>query len=199
MNKYVIDIEIRAEVGGELGWDDTDKLGVAFCCVYDYAADRNRVFGGSAEELNELRALLCEADEVSGYNILNFDYPVIFGLSKDEWKVSAVRQQMIPRTNDILRRIWISLGLDPDHFVGKTHGGWRLDDVVRETLNSRGKIANGAQAPIWFQQGELCKVINYCLDDIALERELAEFVDKYHYVISRGGSRVIIQNSTKGI
>ena len=36
------------------------------------------------------------------------------------------------------------------------------------------------------------RVINYCIDDVALERDLAAFVDKFGYVINETGEIVNI-------
>lgn len=34
----------------------------------------------------------------------------------------------------------------------------------------------------WYQEGDWAKVANYCADDVALERDLTDFVDKYGFV-----------------
>lgn len=41
--------------------------------------------------------------------------------------------------------------------------------------------------PKWFQAGLVQKVVNYCADDVALERDLCDFIERYGYVIHRGG------------
>ena len=60
-------------------------------------------------------------------------------------------------------------------------GGAKLDDIAGATIRAR-KIGNGADAPKWFQQGLVQRVVNYCADDVAIERDLADFVDRYSYV-----------------
>ncbi len=82
--------------------------------------------------------------------------------------------------------------MDPDTF-SKEHGGWGLDVVVRGTLTKGlvGKIARGDQAPKWFQSGEWGKLVNYCLDDVTLERDLAVFVEKYGFVVNGNSGMVV--------
>ena len=182
----VIDVEIQKTIEETPGgWDATDKLGVAVAVVYEFKTDRFRIYGHTEEELIALRARLMEADRISGFNIWKFDFPVIFGIPGRQ-RVEELRG----KTNDILRRIWVGLGLNPDQF-SSAHKGWGLDAVSRGTLAAPGKIANGAQAPIWFQQGKWGPLVNYCVDDVTLERDLAVFVDRYGYVVNGDTGRVV--------
>lgn len=187
MDHIVVDVEIKKRIGEDgLGWDDTDKLGVAVAVVYEFQTDRFRVYGHTEAELLALRARLLKADRISGYNIWKFDFPVIFGLPGRE-RVT----ELSGRTNDLLRRIWSGLGHNPDVFSKDTHGGWGLDVVARGTLKAPGKIANGAQAPVWYQSGEWGRVVNYCVDDVTLERDLTLFVDTYGFVINGNTNQVV--------
>ncbi len=182
----VVDVEIQKTIEETPGgWGATDKLGVAVACLWEYGGQRMRVYG--PDDVEDLQARLLKADRITGYNIFNFDFPVIWGIEKKSWMADdagSVKQALLPKTNDLLRRIWKSLGLDPDKFVPRTHGGWKLDDVAEETLGI-GKIGNGADAPIWYQKGLIQKVVNYCSDDVAIERDLSDFIDRYGYVVRR--------------
>ncbi len=198
----VVDVEIQKTIEEtEGGWNATDKLGVAVACVWQYSDQRMRVYG--PDDKVKLMDRLLSADRISGYNILNFDFPVIFGVSKQNWidgvhsetlisdpdgitkTLQWIKSKLLVKTDDMLRRIWQAQGLDPDKFAPKTHGGTSLDAVALATLGSR-KIGHGADAPIWYQQGLVQKVVNYCSDDVALERDLTDFVERYGYVIVKG-------------
>jgi DEAD/DEAH box helicase domain-containing protein len=176
-DRVVVDVEIQKTIE-ELpnGWDDTHLMGVAVACVYEYQTDRFRVYG--ARDVRALQERLLKADEVIGFNTWAFDFPAIWGLPKRE----RVTQLQL-KSNDLLRRIWQALGYDPDHFTKETHGGWSLDNVAGGTIG-RKKIGYGGDAPRWYQNGEIERVINYCLDDVALERDLSDFIDKYGYVVN---------------
>lgn len=178
MDHVVVDVEIQntiEETPG--GWDSTDQLGVAVAVVYEYRADRFRIFG--PDDIEALRNRLLIADRISGFNIWNFDFPVIFGLKGRE-RVEALRS----KTDDLLRRIWMSKGLNPDIF-SDSHKGYGLDAVASETIDAR-KIGWGGDATKWYQAGFYAKVANYCCDDVAIERDLTNFVERHGYVIKGG-------------
>lgn len=193
MDRIVFDVEIQKTIE-ELprGWDQTEDMGVACCCVWEYTGQRMRIYG--PDDVNELQARLLEADEIIGFNTWSFDIPVIWGFSREEWRaprserkssIVDLQQELSPKSNDLLRRIWRSLQLNPDVFTNQ-HKGWGLDVVAGETLGAR-KIGYGGDAPKWFQQGLWAKVANYCADDTALERDLSDFIDKYRYVLGKAG------------
>jgi DEAD/DEAH box helicase domain-containing protein len=188
MDHVVVDVEIQKTIEETPGgWDATDKLGVAVACLWEHKGRRMRVYG--PEDMRKLRERLFSADRISGYNIWNFDFPVIWEIPKSDWLADRLNDTDIKATlgrkcNDILRRIWWAQGFDPDTWQ-KGMGGSKLDDVAGATLGVR-KIGNGADAPLWYQAGQIQRVVNYCADDVAIERDLAEFVDRYGYVIHNG-------------
>lgn len=190
MDHVVVDVEIARTVEETPGgWDATDKLGVAVACVYEYDGGRIRVYGPN--DVHRLRDRLLDADRITGYNIWNFDFPVIWGIPKPDWlagrfEAMAAREALGGKTDDLLRRIWRAVGVDPDNFKARTHGGFSLEAVATATLG-RGKIGNGADAPKWFQAGDIQRVVNYCNDDVCLERDLSDFIDRYGYVLAAEG------------
>ncbi len=183
MDHVVVDVEIAhtiEETPG--GWNATDKLGVAVACLWDYQTQRMRVYGPN--DVLALQDRLLRADRISGYNILNFDFPVIWGVDKKKWmgtEVYYLKENLAAKTNDILRRIWTALAIDPDRGPGGIRGT-KLDEIAGATIGVN-KIGDGASAPVWYKEGAIQKVVNYCADDVAIERDLADFVDRYGYVI----------------
>lgn len=127
LDHIVVDVEIQKNVDDVPGrWSATDKLGVAVAVVYEFLTGRYHVY--LENDVAELRARLMRADRISGFNIWKFDFPVIFGLPGRERKT-----ELLPKTNDILRRIWQSQNLDPESF-SKAHGGWNLDAICKGTF-----------------------------------------------------------------
>jgi DEAD/DEAH box helicase domain-containing protein len=174
----VVDVEIQKTIEETPGgWEATDLLGVAVACVWQYRDQRMRVYG--PDDVPVLRDRLMKADRISGFNIWKFDFPVIFGLPGRQ-RVESLRY----KTDDMLRRIWQALKLNADQF-SSLHKGWGLDAVAGATLNAR-KIGYGGDAPKWFQQGKIQQVANYCCDDVALQRDLTDFVERYGYVLNPG-------------
>ena len=197
----VVDVEIQKTVEETPGgWDATDKLGVAVACVWEYRTARMRVYG--PDDVGALRERLMAADRISGFNIFNFDFPVIWGVAKQDWlfgrgvagadagegktKYNCSLKVLLERkTDDMLRRIWQAKGLNPDQFSKETHGGVGLDAVAGSTIGAR-KIGYGGDAPRWYQAGQWARVANYCADDVAIERDLCDFVERYGYVVAGG-------------
>jgi DEAD/DEAH box helicase domain-containing protein len=176
IDHVVVDVEIQKTIEETPGgWDATDKLGVACACLWEYKGDRMRIYG--PDDVPALRERLLKADRISGFNIYRFDFPVIWGIPGRERVL-----ELKPKTNDILQRIWRSLGLNDEEF-SKLHAGWGLDAVAKGTIGA-GKIGFGGDAPKWFQAGQWAKVANYCADDVAIERDLTDFIDRYGYVVN---------------
>lgn len=178
MDHIVVDVEIQKCIGQDgLTWEDTDKFGVACAVVYEYVRDRFRIYG--PQDVLALQARLHGAERITTFNGWRFDFPVIFGMRGRERPLS-----LEPKSNDLLRRIWIAIGLDPDSWSPK-HAGWSLNTVVVGTLGKGiSKIGHGADAPKWYEDGQLARLHTYCLDDVTLERDLSDFVDRHGYVIN---------------
>lgn len=173
----VVDIEIKKEIGEDgLGWRDTDKLGVSCAVVYEFNTDRYRVYGDTDDELGLLQKRLAQADRVTGYNSRRFDLPVIFQT------IDMVPIKFVSSSDDLLRRIWASLGLDLNTFT-KAHGGLGLDAVAEATIGAR-KTGNGADAPKLYKAGRWAELIDYCMNDVKVTRDLALFIDKRGYIIN---------------
>lgn len=169
------------------GWNDYEGLGVACICawsskfggygIFSEVFDQHEVFKNLVNELDGAVIAIAPIPDfqkwvnaqaiISGYNSREFDDNVI----------AATGIQC--KTNyDILREIYAAVGLDPDYKFPEDkkeqwtkYKGYRLEDVAKANFG-RGKIGNGAMAPIQWQDGEYEAVIKYCLDDVKLERDL---------------------------
>jgi DEAD/DEAH box helicase domain-containing protein len=180
IDHIVVDVEIQKNVDDLPGrWRDTDKMGVAVAVVYEFATDRYHVY--LERDVPALRERLLRAERVSGFNIWKFDFPVIFGLSGQQRKI-----ELAERTNDIFLRVGKALGVDEIRGPFDRLKGWKLDAICKGTLG-QGKSGNGADAPKWYQAGELSRVISYCLDDVRLERDLVAYVDRHGHVKHENG------------
>ncbi len=173
IDHVVFDVEIQKTIEETPGgWESTHLLGVSAACLWEYRTSRLRIYG--PDDVPALRERLLRADRISGYNTSSFDMPVVLGLPRGESNDDLVT--MRSKSDDMLARIWKQLG-------GRFFKGWKLDQVAEATLNMR-KIGDGAEAPKWFQAGQLHRVINYCADDVCLERDLCDFIDRFGYVMS---------------
>jgi DEAD/DEAH box helicase domain-containing protein len=148
----VIDIETQRLVQEVGGWDHVDKLGVSIACAYDSKTDEFLSF-----RENELKKLidLCEERLVIGYNIRGFDLPVLvpYGLN--------------PKDLDVFDIMYDLEALTRQRFL-------KLEAVARGTLGT-GKSADGLLAVEWWKSGQIQKIIDYCIQDVRVTRDIFQF------------------------
>lgn len=158
------------------GWRDFKGMGISVVTTYDINTHLTRVF--LKEDLPELFEYLRDKP-TAGFNTRRFDIPLLM----THWLALGLDSIGCPHY-DMLEEIWIALGLNPDKFNPKTHGGWGLDAVCGETLGLH-KTGNGALAPVWWQQGKRGKVIDYCCNDSWMEAQLLKHIIANNGVVKR--------------
>ena len=146
------------------GWTDYKGMGISTIGAYDYITDRYRVFCN--DNLFEFQKLIDTRDLIIGFNSLSFDNPLC---NEHGIKISEAKSY------DILVEIWKGLGLSPK-FSYPTHAGYGLDACVKANNPKLGKFGDGAMAPVDWQRGRYGSVIDYCLGDVYLTRELLELI-----------------------
>lgn len=172
MNALIYDIEILKAIPSPYshcekgikycsGWSDHARMGISVIGAYDYLEGRTRVFCA-----DNFPAFIDRAQQpgtlLVGFNSIPFDNAVIaatLGASFEE-----------TQCYDLLREIWIAAGLSPT-FERGTHGGYGLDAVCAKNFGTQ-KSGNGALAPVLWQKGQIGEVIDYCLNDIRLTKQL---------------------------
>jgi hypothetical protein len=176
MNAMVYDIEIVKAIQGRneeripgieycAGWQDHANMGVSVIGVYDFVSHRYRVF--CKDNFDEFFALAAQRSVLVSFNGVGFDNKVL------RWIPSGASFDLSASAYDILREIWVCLGLNPDKFYWKTHGGLGLDAVCEANYLGK-KSGHGALAPIQWQRGEIGAVIDYCLNDVKMTKDLFE-------------------------
>lgn len=146
------------------GWHDHANMGISVVGVYEYAADRYRVF--CDDNKDELRQVLEQAERIIGFNNNAFDNQVL----ALNWSIEIPPE----KSYDLLVEIWAAVGLGPQ-FNWRTHGGVGLDAMAQANLGE-GKTGHGAIAPIDWQRGKIGAVIDYCLQDVRLTKRLIDLV-----------------------
>lgn len=148
--------------------------------IFDYVSMRYRVFADN--NIEEALVILHTYDLVVGFNTVKFDWKL---LQATYPLCAELAKKHTPRNFDMLREIWLTLQLDPDNFKPATHGGYKLDDVAFDTIRMR-KTGNGATAPLMYQQGHWSELVDYCLEDVRIEKTLFEFVAEHEYLVRNG-------------
>jgi DEAD/DEAH box helicase domain-containing protein len=158
---YVFDLETKRlaqEVGG---WDHIDKLGFSAAVMLEVKTSRIHKF--VEDQAEQLIDRIESADRLIGYNILRFDYEVLYpyGLQKTP--------DLINRTLDLMEQIHQYLGFRVS-----------LQALVEVTLGES-KSADGFAAVEWFREGQIDKVFAYCEQDVQVTHRLWQYGrDKGH-------------------
>lgn len=146
----VVDIETKTLVDAVGGWKNFKQLEVSIACAYDSKTDKFLSY--TEDKLGDLVAL-CKERLLIGYNLLGFDLPIL-------------EKYGLPPASD----------LDVFDIMVDIHNisGWKfvkLEKIAQATLGS-GKSADGLMAVEWWKQGEVQKIIEYCLKDVEVTRDL---------------------------
>ncbi|KKU51361.1 MAG: hypothetical protein A3A28_02045 [Candidatus Sungbacteria bacterium RIFCSPLOWO2_01_FULL_47_32] len=157
MKTIVLDVETKKSFDDVGGRDNLTALGVSVAGAYFYETDS--FYAYEEHELPAFEARLEEAELVIGFNINNFDWPVL----QPYFKTLNVLQ--VP-TLDIFDDVTAKLG----HRIS-------LNALAIATLNSK-KSSDGLQALQWFKEGRIAEVKEYCLKDVAITRDLYEYGKK---------------------
>ncbi len=165
----VFDIETQQLVQEVGGWDHIDKLKISVACAYDSKTDQ--VHSYLEHQLPELIAL-CYERLVIGYNIRGFDLPVMAAYGLDVRKLDIF---------DIMY----------DLEVAANQKFLKLESVARGTLGL-GKSADGLLAVEWWKTGQVQKIIEYCIQDVKVTRDVFQFGRQNGFVkIQRAEDKVV--------
>jgi len=153
------------------GWDDYNGMGISVACFYDY--DLGDIITLTKEDFDNpdqrqaLQTLIDKAGVISGFNIKKFDNNLLLahGISVPAYKCY-----------DLLENIWFAAGLNPLNYDKRTHGGYSLEKVLAVNFSDVQKTMNGVHAPFMWQDGKHQEVIEYCKNDVMVEKALLDLV-----------------------
>ena len=170
MNIVYFDLESQ-KLFNEVGGRDAAKLLLA--CGVTWSTQRNDFSVYWEKDATALVAELKSANRVVGFNILHFDYEVLKPYAPHENFRSL-------RSTDLLQEIYRALGFRLS-----------LDAIAKATLGSA-KSADGIQSVLWYRNGELEKVAEYCKMDVDITRQIHEFglANGFVYYYSKMGSKL---------
>ena len=155
MRKLIFDIETKNSFQ-EVGSNNPADLDIAVVCVYDYEADRYDSY--LEKDFKNLWPIIEKADMLIGFNSEHFDTPLLNKYYPgDLTKIKNL---------DILKEIKNSLGRRI-----------KLDTIAEATLGKK-KTGHGLEAITWWKNGEIDKIIKYCLEDVKITKEVYEYALK---------------------
>mgnify|MGYP000848989691 CR=1 FL=1 len=157
MRKITFDIETR-NTFQEAGSNDPADLDISVVCIHDSATDQYTSY--LQEDFAKLWPILEQADMLITFNGDHFDIPLLNKYySGDLTKIKSL---------DLMNEVKNSLGRRI-----------KLDTLAEATLGKK-KSGHGLDAITWWQNGEIDKIIKYCIEDVKITKEL------YDYALANG-------------
>jgi len=145
----------------EVGSPHAADLDLAVICVHNSETDEMTHY--FKENLNKLWPLIESADMLVTYNGDHFDIPLL-----NKYYAGDLTQI---KSLDLLVEIRKSLGRRI-----------KLDDIASATLG-QSKSADGLQSIVWWRQGKIDDVVNYCKQDVQVTRNVYDYAIKNGHVL----------------
>ncbi|QSH39451.1 ribonuclease H-like domain-containing protein [Candidatus Kaiserbacteria bacterium] len=155
MRKIVFDIE-TSNLFSDVGSGDPAALDISVVCIHDSETDQYLSF--LQEDFADLWKYIESADMLIGYNSDHFDIPLLNKYYPGD--LTHIKSL------DLLKEIHGSLGRRI-----------KLDSVAKATLGTQ-KSGNGLQAIKWWRDGERQKVIDYCIQDVKVTKDIYDYALK---------------------
>ena len=158
MRKITFDIETK-NTFHEVGSNEPTALDISVVCIHDSENPENGGFSSYLQEdFPKLWPILEKADLLITFNGDHFDIPLLNKYySGDLSKIKSI---------DLLAEIKKSIGKRI-----------KLDTIAEATLGVK-KSGHGLDAIVWWNKGEIDKIIKYCIDDVRITRDLYDYVRK---------------------
>ncbi len=155
----IFDLEIKNVIDGDqITWDDKHKMGISVGVARIFGSGETMVF--MDDNLSELADLLEKAPLISGFNIIGFDIPLL--------EATLGRKLNLNKIYDMLEVSRRSVGWSEGKYFPK---GLRLNDHLSGIFDDK-KTEDGADAPIFWQEKKLGRLISYCVADVHRETKL---------------------------
>lgn len=152
MRKITFDIETR-NIFQDVNSNDPVDLDISVVCIHDSLTDEYTSY--LVEDLPKLWPILEQADMLITFNGDHFDIPILNKYySGDLTKIKSL-DLLVEVRNSLGRRI-------------------KLDTLAEATLGKK-KSGHGLDAITWWQQGEIEKIIKYCIEDVKITKELYDY------------------------
>lgn len=156
MRKITFDIE-TTNTFAEADSSDPADLDLAVVCIHDSEDDAYLHY--FKETLHELWPRIEAADMLIGFNSNHFDVPLLNKYyAGDLTNIKSL---------DILEKVYASLGRRI-----------KLDHIAQATLGEA-KSGNGLESLVWWRNGEIQKVVDYCIQDVKVTKGVYDYAMKH--------------------
>ncbi|MEN9912901.1 MAG: hypothetical protein RLY66_309 [Candidatus Parcubacteria bacterium] len=152
MRVITFDIETK-NLFQDVGTNDPADLDISVICIHDSLDNEFRSF--LEADFSKLWPILEQADAFVTWNGDHFDIPLLNKYYPgDLTKIKSI---------DLMKEVQLVLGRR-----------LKLDTVGEATLG-RNKSGHGLDAIEWWKNGEIDKIIKYCIEDVRLTRDLYDY------------------------
>lgn len=155
MRKITFDIETR-NIFQDVGSTESTALDISVVCIHDSLTDEYTSY--LQEDLPKLWPIIEQADMLITFNGDHFDIPLLNKYySGDLTKIKSL---------DLLAEVKKSLGRRI-----------KLDTIAEATLGIK-KSGHGLEAVTWWKEGQIDKIIKYCIDDVKITKDIYDYALK---------------------
>ena len=146
----------------DTGSNDPADLDISVVCIHDSNNTENPYSSYLEADFPKLWPILEQADMFVTFNGDHFDIPLLNKYySGDLTKIKSL--DLLAQVKKVLgRRI-------------------KLDTIAEATLGKK-KTGHGLDAIVWWQNGEIEKIIKYCIEDVRITKELYEYALKNNHL-----------------
>lgn len=145
------------------GWDDFEGMGISVICAIDLESDRTYIF---SKDFQDFQELVDSTDKIFGFNSKNFDD-----------NLCNAHGITVTTDFDLLEQVRLSAYGSSEWFHCPKGYTYKLDALAKSN-GLGGKTGSGEQAPKLWQQGKRQEVIDYCINDVILTKQLIiKFLD----------------------
>ena len=155
MRIITFDIETK-NLFQDVGSNNPADLDISVLCIHDSLT--NEYTSYLEADFNKLWPIFEQADALVTWNGDHFDIPLLNKYYAGD--LSPIK------SIDLMREVQLVLGRR-----------LKLDSVGEATLG-RNKSGHGLDAIEWWRNGEIDKIIKYCIEDVRLTRDLYDFAMK---------------------
>jgi DEAD/DEAH box helicase domain-containing protein len=156
MREITFDIETANWIT-DTGSNDPADLTIAIVCIHD--SETGLYSSYLVSELPKLWPILERADLLIGYNSDHFDIPLLNKYYPGDLTQIKSLDLMVEVQKSMGRRL-------------------KLDTLAEGTLNDKKLDGKGGQSVVWWRNGEVEKVREYCIQDVKLTRDLFDYALK---------------------
>jgi DEAD/DEAH box helicase domain-containing protein len=163
------DLETQKSASEVGGWGNSHLMKLSVGVVWD--SKDGKYFTYLENDAPKLVEKLKSADLVVGFNVIGFDYSVLQPYSSFDLHEINTFDMLV----DVHKKLGFRLS---------------LNHIAQHTLKAE-KSADGLLALQWFKEGKMDKIIEYCIKDVEITRDLFLFGEKNGHILYEGRDKTV--------